>query len=118
MLIALVYGVQDAVSWSVALNTMSSRSMRDSIRSLAGRCACLKHHAHAYTIHAELLFRAPNGAHTDAHYGTQVMCALLFLACIAVSLPTAGKVFYSRDQLSDGAILHVSHGIAIILIFS
>jgi hypothetical protein len=48
----------------------------------------------------------------------QVMCALLFLACIAVSLPTAGKVFYSRDQLSDGAILHVSHGIAIILIFS
>jgi Ca2+:H+ antiporter len=48
----------------------------------------------------------------------KVMCALLFLACIAVSLPTAGKVFYSRDQLSDGAILHVSHGIAIILIFS
>ena len=56
--------------------------------------------------------------YTGAHCGMQVMCALLFLACIAVALPTAGKVFYSRDQLSDGAILHVSHGIAIILIFS
>lgn len=55
---------------------------------------------------------------TSVHSAVQVMCALLFLACIAVALPTAGSVFYSRDQLSDRAILHVSHGIAIILIFS
>lgn len=48
----------------------------------------------------------------------QVMCALLFLSCIALALPTAGSVFYPRDQLSERAIQHVSHGIAIILIFS
>lgn len=40
------------------------------------------------------------------------MCSLLFLACIALALPSAGAVLYSREKLSEGAILAVSHGTA------
>lgn len=42
----------------------------------------------------------------------QAMCSLLFLACIALALPSAGAVLYSREKLSEGAILAVSHGTA------
>jgi Ca2+:H+ antiporter len=48
----------------------------------------------------------------------KAMCSLLFLACIALALPTAGATLYSRDKLSEGAILSVSHGTAVMLIFA
>lgn len=43
-------------------------------------------------------------------------CSLLFLACIAIVIPTAAPVFYSADVISDSSINSISHSTAIILV--
>lgn len=43
-------------------------------------------------------------------------CSLLFLACIAIVIPTAAPVFYDYNTLSDGAVNNISHSTAIILV--
>lgn len=46
----------------------------------------------------------------------KAMCSLLFLSCIALALPTAGKLFYDSETLSDKSLQSISHGTAILLI--
>lgn len=43
-------------------------------------------------------------------------CSLLFLACIAIVIPTAAPVFYKTDVISDASINTISHSTAIILV--
>lgn len=48
----------------------------------------------------------------------KAMCSLLFLACIAVTLPTATRSLYPKAEMSDALLLSVSHYIAILLILA
>ena len=48
----------------------------------------------------------------------QAMCSLLFLACIALMLPTAARAVYPQKEMSDATILAISHYIAILLILA
>lgn len=43
-------------------------------------------------------------------------CSLLFLACIAIVIPTAAPVFYAAKVISDASINTISHSTAIILV--
>ena len=43
-------------------------------------------------------------------------CSLLFLACIAIVIPTAAPALYSTTILDDAAVYNISHSTAIILV--
>lgn len=43
-------------------------------------------------------------------------CSLLFLACIAIVIPTAAPALYSTTTLDDAAVYNISHSTAIILV--
>ena len=43
-------------------------------------------------------------------------CSLLFLAAIALVIPTAAPALYSTENLSEQAVITLSHTTAIILI--
>ena len=43
-------------------------------------------------------------------------CSLLFLACIAIVIPTAAPLLYPVTTLSDKAVYNISHSTAIILV--
>ncbi len=43
-------------------------------------------------------------------------CSLLFLACIAIVIPTAAPALYSTTVLDDTAVYNISHSTAIILV--
>ncbi|DBA98929.1 TPA: hypothetical protein ACH3X1_014674 [Trebouxia sp. C0004] len=43
-------------------------------------------------------------------------CSLLFLACIAIVIPTAAPALYSTAVLDDTAVYNISHSTAIILV--
>lgn len=44
------------------------------------------------------------------------MCSLLFLACIALALPTASRQLYPNHEFNHKDLLHISHGTAIMLV--
>lgn len=43
-------------------------------------------------------------------------CSLLFLTCIALSIPTAAHYMFGEEQMPQSAVEHMSRGTAIILI--
>ena len=43
-------------------------------------------------------------------------CSLLFLTCIALSIPTAAHSLYGTEQMTDAAVKNMSHGTAIVLV--
>ncbi len=43
-------------------------------------------------------------------------CSLLFLACIAIVIPTAAPALYATTVLDDTAVYNISHSTAIILV--
>ena len=43
-------------------------------------------------------------------------CSLLFLTCIALSIPTAAHYMFGEQQMPQSAVEHMSRGTAIILI--
>ncbi|KAL3135961.1 hypothetical protein ABBQ32_007005 [Trebouxia sp. C0010 RCD-2024] len=43
-------------------------------------------------------------------------CSLLFLACIAIVIPTAAPALYAAGTLNDSAVNNISHSTAIILV--
>ena len=44
------------------------------------------------------------------------MCSLLFLACIALALPTASRQLYPGAEFSHKDLLSISHGTAVMLV--
>ena len=46
----------------------------------------------------------------------QAMCSLLFLACIALALPTASRQLYPGSEFSHKDLLSISHGTAVMLV--
>ena len=46
----------------------------------------------------------------------QAMCSLLFLACIALALPTASRQLYPGSEFSHQDLLSISHGTAVMLV--
>jgi hypothetical protein len=47
---------------------------------------------------------------------SQAMCSLLFLACIALALPTASRQLYPGSEFSHKDLLSISHGTAVMLV--
>ncbi|KAK2080034.1 hypothetical protein QBZ16_002430 [Prototheca wickerhamii] len=47
----------------------------------------------------------------------KVGSSLLFVACIGIIIPTMAKRIYGSEVMTDGALLSLSHAIAILLIF-
>ena len=43
-------------------------------------------------------------------------CSLLFLTCIALSIPTAARYLYGEDHMPTSALRNLSHGTAILLV--
>lgn len=43
-------------------------------------------------------------------------CSLLFLTCIALSIPTAAHSLYGKDQMTDTAVENMSHATSILLV--
>lgn len=43
-------------------------------------------------------------------------CSLLFLACIAIVIPTAAPALYAAGTLTDSSVNNISHSTAIILV--
>jgi Ca2+:H+ antiporter len=48
----------------------------------------------------------------------KAMCSLLFLACIALALPTASRHLYTTREFSTSDLLHISHGTAALLVIT
>lgn len=47
----------------------------------------------------------------------KVGSSLLFLACIAIIIPSAARLLYGGDVITEATTLNLSHAIAILLIF-